>query len=198
MANNTDFRREISKYITEPVSRFLAKTPITPSFITWFGFFLSVAAAVLVARGELLAGGITILIASSMDMFDGALARHTNTVSRFGAVLDSTLDRAAEAALFICCMVYFYNEASVMGLVATGIALGASQIVSYLRAKAEAMGMECKVGIFTRPERVIFIVLGLLANQLFIATAIVALFSVVTAVQRFTYIHKKLSGNSKA
>lgn len=192
MAKNTDFRRDISKYITEPVAKFLSKTPITPDFITWLGFLLAIAAAVLVARGDLLLGGMTILVASSMDMFDGALARYTNSVSKYGAVLDSTLDRAAEAALFVCCMIYFYNEASVAGVATTGIALGSSQIVSYLRAKAEATGMECKVGFFTRPERIVFMVLGLITGLLLAAVTIIAFFSIFTAVQRFTYISKNL------
>ncbi|GAI81915.1 unnamed protein product, partial [marine sediment metagenome] len=91
MAKLAEGRKSIAYRFTEPVVRLLARTPITPSVITWFGFLLTVGAAILIITEHLLAAGFVVLIAGFLDILDGALARHTNQVTHFGAVLDSTL-----------------------------------------------------------------------------------------------------------
>jgi len=97
--NLSQFRDAAGRNITRPVVVLLARTPLTPSALTWFGFAVSVGAAVLLAYDSLLAAGLLVLVAGLFDMLDGALARHTGRASRFGAVLDSTLDRLSEAAI---------------------------------------------------------------------------------------------------
>jgi len=194
MAKLAEGRKSIAYRFTEPVVRLLARTPITPSAITWFGFLLTVGAAILIITEHLLAAGLVVLIAGFFDMLDGALARHTNQATRFGAVLDSTLDRLSEAVLLIGILVLFLYaaEQSITGILLASVALIGSPLVSYIRARAEALGLECQVGLFTRAERVIVLALGLLLNQidnaLIIALAIIVLFSFITAGQRLLFV----------
>ena len=195
MAKLSEVRKALAYRFTEPIARFLSKTPITPSTITWFGFLLNVGAAILIITEHLLVAGLVVLIAGFLDMLDGALARHTNQVTRFGAVLDSTLDRLSEAVLLIGILVLYAGEQSITGILLVSVALIGSLLVSYIRARAEALGIECQVGLFTRAERVIVLVLGLLLNQidnaLIIALAIIVVFSFFTAGQRLLYVRKQ-------
>lgn len=184
-------RKVAANYLTQPAVRLLAKTPITPNTLTWFGFLLTVGAAVLITTGNLVAAGLVVLFASFFDMLDGALARLTNQTTQFGAVLDSTLDRLAEAVLLLSILVLYAREQAIAGVLLAGMALVGSFMVSYLRARVEALGIECQVGIFTRTERVIVLALSLLLSQinyvLITALAIIALFSFFTAGQRLFY-----------
>lgn len=192
MMRISEVRKTVSYYFSEPVVRLLSRTWITPNALTWSGFVVSVGAAVLIGTGHLFAAGFVVLVAGLFDIMDGALARGTNRATRFGAVLDSTLDRVAEAALFIGILAMYAAEQSVTGVLVTGVAWLGSLLVSYIRARAEGLGLECQVGIFTRPERVIILVLGLLLSQfdnaLIIALAIIAVLSLVTAGQRVLYV----------
>ncbi len=136
------------------------------------------------AYDSLLAAGLLVLAAGLFDMLDGALARHTGRVSRFGAVLDSTLDRLSEAAILVAAVFLFATEAMVAAAVLAGATLAGAMTVSYLRARMEALGLAGRGGLFTRLERVIVLALGLLIDQLIIALVIVAVFSFITAGQR--------------
>jgi len=195
MAKLSEVRKASAYRLTEPVVRFLSKTPITPSAITWLGFLLTAGAAALIITGHLLAAGVVVFIAGFFDMLDGALARRTNQATRFGAILDSTLDRLSEAVLFLGILVHYAGEQSITGILLVSVALIGSLLVSYIRARAEALGLECQVGLFTRFERVIVLVLGLLLNQfdyaLIIALAIIVVFSFFTAGQRLLHVWKQ-------
>ena len=184
-------RKVTSDCITQPAVRFLARTPITPNTVTWLGFWLTVGAAVLVITGNLFAAGFVVLFAGFFDMLDGALARTTNRATRFGALLDSTLDRLSEAILLLSILVIYIRGQLVAESLLVGIALLGSLMVSYIRARIEALGIECKVGLFTRPERVIILALGLLLSQfdyaLVIALAIITVFSFFTVGQRLLH-----------
>jgi len=181
-------RKAAAYYLTQPVVRILAKTPITPNAITWLGFLLAAGAAALIITGHLFAAGFLVLIAGFFDMLDGALARSTDRTTAFGSVLDSTLDRLSEAVLLIGILVLYAGGQSITGVLLVFVALLASQLVSYIRARAEASGLECQVGWFTRPGRVIVLALGLLLNQIVIALGIIVLFSFITIVQRLAYV----------
>ena len=191
MTNPAKVRRVTSDYFTQPVVKLLARTPVTPNTITWLGFLITVGAAALVVTGNLFAAGFVVLFAGIFDMLDGALARITNRVTRFGAVLDSTLDRLSEAVLLLSILVIYTRGQQVTESLLVGIALFGSLMVSYIRARVEALGIECKVGLFTRPERVIILALGLLLSQfdyaLVIALAIITFFSFFTVGQRLIY-----------
>ena len=185
-------RSTIAYYLTQPLAQLLAKTPITPNTITWFGFLLAIGAATLVITRHLFAAGFLVLIAGFFDILDGALARRTKQVTHFGAILDSTLDRLSEAVVLLGILVLYAREQSTAGIILVGVALLGSLLVSYIRARAEALGLECQVGLFTRAERVIILALGLLLNQfvnaLVIALAIIAVFSFFTVGQRLLHV----------
>jgi len=194
MAKLTQARKAIAYCLTQPAVQLLARMSITPSAISWFGFLLAVGAAALITIGHLFAAGFMVLVAGFFDMLDGALARSTNQTSSFGAVLDSTLDRLSEAVPLLGILVlylYFGNQSTVVVLLVC-LALIGSPLVSYIRARAEALSLECQVGLFTRAERVIVLALGLLLNQidyaLIIALAIIVVFSFFTAGQRLIYV----------
>jgi len=189
-------REAVAYYLTEPVVRLLARTFITPNTITWLGFFLAVGAAVLVTLGHLFAAGFLVLIAGFFDMLDGAMARRTNRTTQFGAVLDSTLDRLSEAILLLGIIVLYVRGGFIVGILLAGVALPSSLLVSYIRARAESLGLECEVGLFTRAERTIVLALGLLLSQidyafLVIALAIIVVFSFFTIGQRLIYVRQQ-------
>jgi CDP-diacylglycerol--glycerol-3-phosphate 3-phosphatidyltransferase len=186
------FRKTAEKYCTDPVVNLLAKTGVTPNALTWFGFLISVVTAVLAALGHMLAAGLVVLFGSYFDMLDGSLARKTGKVSRFGEVLDSTLDRLSEGFLLLGLLYWFSVQDSTLGIMLAGITLLSSLVVSYIRAKAEIMKLECTEGLFTRPERVIVLAIGLLVNQVIIALAIVAALSVFTVGQRLHHVWRQL------
>jgi len=187
-----EIRKTAAYHLTQMVVRFLAKTPITPNAITWFGFSLTLVATALVTTKHLFAAGLVVLIAGFFDMLDGALARSTNRSTRFGAVLDSTLDRLAEALLLLGLLFFYAGEQSVAGILLVGAALFSSLMVSYIKARAEGLGLDCPVGLFTRAERVIVLALGLLLSQfayaLIVALAIIVTFSLITAGQRLVCV----------
>jgi len=192
MTNLEQIRKVTGARFTEPVVRVLAKTGVTPNALTWLGLLLSIVSAVLIAGNNLIPAAIILIVAGLLDMLDGALARHTGKVTKSGAVLDSTLDRLSEAAIFIGILALFADDGSLPEIVMVGITLALSQLVSYIRARAEALGVDCRTGLFTRPERVIVLILALLIDQLFIALIIIAFFSLVTVVQRLAYTWRRL------
>ncbi len=177
------------------VVRLLARTSITPNIITWTGFALSLAAGALIISEQLIIAGFVAIIAGFFDMLDGALARSTERVTLFGSILDSTLDRLAEAAILLSLLVVFAREESIPGIITVGLALLASVMVSYIRAKAEALGFTCELGLFTRPERVVVVSLGLLLSginyALITALSIVVVFSFITAGQRLIHVWRQ-------
>jgi len=197
MAKLTQVRKS-AYYLTEPAVQFLARTRITPTTLTWLGFSITLGAAALIATGHLFIAGFVVLVAGFFDMLDGALARRTNQVTRFGAVLDSVLDRVSDAVPLLGILVFylFFSDRSTVGILLVCLALIGSPLVSYVRARAEAMGLECQVGLFTRAERVIVLAVGLLLSQfvnyaLIIALAVIAVFSFVTAGQRLIYVRQQ-------
>ena len=198
MVKLPEIRKTLARYAAEPLVRLLAATHISPNTLTWLGFLLTLGAAALIAMGHLLAAGIVVLVAGSFDILDGALARRTNRITRFGGILDSTLDRLSDAVLLFGVLGLFLLAqeqpalftfiAKEWSIVLVFIALASSQFVSYIRARAEAAGLKCQVGLFTRAERVVVLVLGLLTSQVSIALAIIAALSIVTFIQRSVYL----------
>jgi CDP-diacylglycerol---glycerol-3-phosphate 3-phosphatidyltransferase len=185
------FRKSIASFLTPPIIRVLSKTSITPNILTVFGFIVTLAAAGLILAGYPFAAGFVVILAGIFDLLDGSLARSTNQVTRFGGILDSTLDRLSEASLLLAILVVYGTSGSMPGIWVTGIALISSLMVSYIRSRAETAGIDCEVGIFTRPERVILLALGLLLsrfnNALLISLIIISVFSIITVFQRMLY-----------
>ncbi|MFC1966174.1 CDP-alcohol phosphatidyltransferase family protein [Chloroflexota bacterium] len=185
-------RKSVAYYLTKPVVLLLAKTNLAPNVITWFGFLISVGAAVLIVTEHLFAAGFVVLFAGFFDMLDGALARSTNRTTQFGAILDSTLDRLADAGPLLGILILYAREQLVTEVLIVGLALVGSLTVSYIRARAEAAGLDCQVGLFTRAERVVILAVGLLLSQinyaLIIALAVILVLSFITVSQRLLYV----------
>ena len=192
MMSLSEVRKNLAYYFTRPLVRLLAKTPITPNAISWFGFLVTIGAAALIVTEQLFAAGLVILVAGFFDILDGVLARSTNRVTQFGAVLDATLDRLSEAVLLLGILVLYARDLSVVGILVVGLALIGSLMVSYIRARAEAMGLQCQVGLFTRAERVVVLALGFLLNQVIIALVIIVVFSFITVAQRLLYVWRQI------
>lgn len=193
-------RKTLGSYLTMPVVNLLARTSITPNALSMFGFLLSVVTAVLIAFGHQFIAGFILLLSGYFDIIDGALARQVGKTTRFGGVLDSTLDRLSESVVLLGILVLFLfgREQALFTLIGrewavflVGVALLCCPLVSHVRAKAEALGIECTEGIFTRTERVVLLVLGLWINQLVIILAIIAFLSLFTAGQRLLRVRKE-------
>jgi CDP-diacylglycerol--glycerol-3-phosphate 3-phosphatidyltransferase len=157
---------------------------------------VSLGAAGLIMTGHLFAAGVVVLVAGFFDILDGALARRTNQTTRFGALLDSTLDRLSEAVLLLSILVlYLLKNQLTVEILLVCLALIGSLLVSYIRARAESLDLECQVGLFTRGERVIVLAIGLLLSQidyaLITALSIIVLFSFITATQRVLHVWKQ-------
>ncbi|MFN2582277.1 MAG: CDP-alcohol phosphatidyltransferase family protein [Candidatus Dormibacteria bacterium] len=159
---------------------------LTPNILTVAGLVVCAASAALIALGYLLPGGIVLFFASLFDMFDGALAHVTGTTHRYGAFLDSTVDRYAESFTYIALLYYFMlRQHAVLEPMLIIVALMGSMLVSYVRARAQSLGFTVDRGLLARPERVFITVTGLILTPLLIwALWILAVMTNVTAIQR--------------
>jgi CDP-diacylglycerol--glycerol-3-phosphate 3-phosphatidyltransferase len=176
----------------------LARLGISPNMLTVIGLLLSFITAAVVAQGSLFVGGWLVLFAGVFDMFDGAMARVRNAATTFGAFLDSTLDRYSESIILLGLLYYALSHPGLhdalwpiaheqLWMIALiYMTVVGSLMVSYTKARAEGLGLECRTGMLARPERVIILALGLLSGTAICMWALVllAVFSNVTAVER--------------
>ncbi len=184
------------KRLLQPIVRILVRYRLNPNHFTTFSLAISVISAIAFGRGNLRWGGILLLLGGLFDMIDGAVARSSNRVTRFGALYDSTLDRYAEIIVFFGIGFYFVSNNDPItktGLwisMAVFIGIAGSVMVSYVRARAEGLGFDCKVGVMQRPERIVLVSLGAMISEiaLVIAMILVAALSNFTALQRIYYI----------
>ncbi|MFQ5340310.1 MAG: CDP-alcohol phosphatidyltransferase family protein [Anaerolineae bacterium] len=186
--------REVTRGLRHDIGGIVARTGLTPNVLTWLGLALNVFTAWVLSRGAFTAGGVLVLLAGAFDALDGSVARATGRVSTFGAFLDSTLDRLSEAILYFGLLTFFVSRPGHQQEIAlTYLAIVGSLMVSYTRARAEGLGYECKVGLFTRLERVLVLALGLLLAQLRIALWILVAGSFLTAFHRMWHVWKAAS-----
>jgi CDP-diacylglycerol--glycerol-3-phosphate 3-phosphatidyltransferase len=170
---------------------------ITPNEVTVAGTVLNMAAAALVIADHLIYAGIIFLVAGCFDMLDGALARLAQKVTPFGAFLDSTLDRVSEGVILAAIAYLLAIEGRSIDVALVVLALLGSVLVSYTRARAESLGVECKVGLMSRPERVILIALGLFFDVLPYVIYIMLALTVFTVVQRVVHTYRQLGKRRK-
>jgi len=190
--NIIDIRRNLAHRITDPIVEILSKSGITPNALTFINLALNIVAAYVIATGHFIIGGVLVLVAGLFDLFDGALARFTKQTTKFGAILDSVVDRISEAAI-LCGLLIWYipQEGASLEIVLIFVVLVGSFLVSYIRARAEGLGWQCQVGLFTRAERVIVLAIGLLINQIFIVLCVLVVFVFFTVIQRLVYLWKQ-------
>ena len=174
----------VSERITGPIVGLLSHTGVTPNQLSILGFLGNLGAAVLAARGEFLQAGVLMLVFSALDLLDGALARATGRATKFGAVLDSSLDRLSEAAVLGGLTFYFAERHQTEETVLCFAALAGSLFVSYVRAQALSHGLDLRDGWFTRAERVILLAAALIISQVRIGLWILAVMAIATGVQR--------------
>jgi CDP-diacylglycerol--glycerol-3-phosphate 3-phosphatidyltransferase len=190
--NLIDIRRNLAHHITDPLVGILSKIGITPNVLTLINLALNIVAAYFIATEHFIIGGVLVLVAGLFDLLDGALARFTKQTTKFGAILDSTVDRISEAAILFGLLIWYApQEGASLKIVLIFVVLIGSFLVSYIRARAEGLGWQCQVGLFTRAERVIVLAIGLLINQIFIALCVLAVFVFITVVQRLVYLWKQ-------
>ncbi len=189
----------------ELVRNRLIESRLTPNAISLTGLALNVVAAVLVWESLFFLGGVAFVVGSVMDTLDGRYSRMSGKGTPFGAFLDSTLDRVEEGIVLTAVAGYFALQGNRVAAAAVVVAVLASLMVSYTRARAEALGVECKVGIATRPVRVVILSIGLLFAKgaslghfelLQPAVYVLAALSVVTVGQRILHVRGELSRTS--
>jgi CDP-diacylglycerol---glycerol-3-phosphate 3-phosphatidyltransferase len=184
--------------LMKPLVHFFAVLHLNPNIITLFSFFLCIAAAFEFTSGRLRSAALLLLLGGFLDVIDGDVARAGNRATRFGALFDSTLDRYADAAIFMGIGYHFvvrempHSHIQALIFFAVFSAMTGSMLVSYVRARAEALNFECTVGLMQRPERFILLSIGALVSEhWFIAMiCLIAILANYTAVQRIYHIWK--------
>ena len=183
--------------VMRPIGGMLARGGLSANAVTFLGVLIQIVAAVLIVQGRLLAAGLVAIAAALCDAFDGAIAKARGTASPLGAFYDSTTDRLADALYFVP-IAWLYGVApdvpdrrSTLVAALALLSLIASFLVSYVRAKAEGLGFDAKVGIAERAERLIVIILGLIFNVVLIALWILSIASVITFIQRVVHVRRQ-------
>jgi CDP-diacylglycerol--glycerol-3-phosphate 3-phosphatidyltransferase len=187
----TDWLRKVSKGIILPIARLTGRLGISPNTLTIVGCVLNLGISVLIAMGYLRLGGFLLIPAFAFDALDGAVARETNRVTQFGAFLDSCLDRISESALLLALAWWYMSHGIYLVAILAIVSIIGAMLVSYTRARAEAIGIDCKVGLFTRVERGLLVIAGLIAGLSSLMLWAMAIGSVATALQRVVYVYKK-------
>ncbi len=190
-----DWLRARAAGIVQPIARWLSERKLHPNTVTIMGFALTAGAAAIIATGRIRLGGAVMLVASATDALDGTLARMTSQQSRFGAFLDSTLDRMSEGAVLIGLLTWFATQRMAGAAILVGLVLLGSLMVSYTRARAEGVGYSCKVGMLTRPMRVILLGVGMLLLWLVPVLAILAVLTWATSIQRIVHVYHESKVN---
>lgn len=186
----------VSQILVTPVAKSLHTIHVSANMLTLVGLLFTCGAAYLVSEGHFLYGALILILGSSMDMLDGAVARLSGNSSIFGAFLDSTTDRLGEAILLFGFLLYYARQAEASAIYIIFGALVASFMVSYSRARAEGLRVPGDVGLMGRPERLLVLIIGLILGYPLYSLGIILAFSIVTAIQRFWHVYKSGSKNS--
>lgn len=189
--------RSAPRWLTDPAVDLLARLGVTPNMLTAAGAAGNIGAGILAANGNFLVAGIVVLAASSLDLLDGALARATGRATDFGSVFDAVMDRVSEAAVLFGLLVYFSDRGDRTEELLIFVAVVGSILVSYVRARAEIVGLKMKDGLFTRAERVVVLAVGLMVDEATIALWILAVLASFTAVQRLAIVWLKTRENKR-
>ena len=205
--NRKYMRDLLSRYYEDPVVKIFDKLGFSPNGVTFLGLLITLLAAGFVSQGQFIFGAILILLGGALDLIDGGLARHKEQASSFGALLDSVIDRIQEAAVLFGLLIYYllgtcnsnlinetlFKSLSIsmcdLGVLFSYTAFVASVMVSYLRARSEGLGIECKIGIMTRPERVIAVAFGIFISHWF-ESGIIVILALMTFLGFFTVIQR--------
>jgi phosphatidylglycerophosphate synthase len=180
---------KLGHFLDKPLAPIAKRIPVNPNVLTILGFLLTTAAAVSIPF-NLTVGGFLILLGGFFDMLDGIVARTNGMSTKFGAFLDSTLDRYSDSFIFIGAAWYFFDKNNLAGIVFTAGGLVGALLISYVRARAEGLGIECNVGLIERPERVVLLSIGCITGWLFPIIMILFFLSHATVIQRILHVYK--------
>ncbi|MDA1190707.1 MAG: CDP-alcohol phosphatidyltransferase family protein [Candidatus Poribacteria bacterium] len=200
--------RVIAGVFVTPVARLLVKLGLTADMMTLVGLVGNMLVAVMIVQEQLVWAGVLILVAGVFDMLDGAVARESHKTRRSGALLDSVIDRYSEAFIFGGLVVYFFKQQHLLAITLSFMAIIGSLLVSYIRARAEGLNIECRVGIMQRAERVVLLALGLIFASwgtvrweapfwgetpfLVLVLGVLAVLTNITAVHRLVFSYSEL------
>jgi len=189
----SDWAHRAVDVVFGPLARLFVRLRISPNLLTILGFVAGVAAAVPLAVGRWPEAIALMVLSGFLDAMDGLVARKSQKSSRFGAFLDSVLDRWADSAFFLGLIIWYLGRGLQQPVLLAAYALVSSSLVSYTKARAEGIDVRCGRGVFTRLERIVVLVAGLVFGQMVIALWIIAILSTFTAMQRLytTYRYVK-------
>lgn len=187
----TDFLRKKFKYLLDPVAMLLNRIGLMPNTVTILGLVGNAVGAYLLATGHITAGGIVIMLMGPIDALDGTMARLRGEPTDFGAFVDSVTDRYSELVIYLGLMIYFIQQQNRLACALVFLAAAGSVMVSYIRARAQSVGMDTKVGVFTRVERFIVLAPCLIINQPMIALWAIAILANFTALQRIYHVRRQ-------
>jgi CDP-diacylglycerol--glycerol-3-phosphate 3-phosphatidyltransferase len=188
----TDYMRYRTGGLTSRVGQRLYRLGIHPDAITFAGLVVVALAAYVIAQGEFFWGAVIILVGAPLDAVDGAVARAMGRKDKFGALFDSTLDRYADGFIFAGLAYYFSTKGNATAVLLSMLAMIGTELVSYVRARAEGLGLECKVGLFTRMERMAVILAMLLTGWIVPGLWVLVLGTNFTAVQRIWHVYRTI------
>jgi len=174
----------------DPVARALLRAHVRPNHLTLVGLGVSILAACAFAQGSLRTGAVLLTLAGLFDFFDGSLARLANSVSAFGAFLDSVVDRYSDLVVLLGVVLYYHRGADTTGVFLTIGALVGTIMTSYTKARAQSIGLACEIGLIERPERLIVLIAGAAFNVLTPAMIVLAVLTNLTALQRIFYTRR--------
>lgn len=186
--------RAISRPTLEAVARTLVRWKVSPNWVTYTGLLITTGVAVLAGLGEIRWAGVAYIVAAVFDALDGTVARVSGKGSRFGAFLDSTIDRVEESIVFVGLATYYARLGGRWEIPLILVAAIGSLMVSYTRARAESLDVACKVGFMERPLRVVIMIAGMILNQMLITLIVLAVTSLFTTVQRIVHVRKMTGG----
>ncbi len=195
--------KKVSDKIVIPIAKVLVKLKVSPDLITVIGVIAtSLVSVIFIAQGKWLIGSILLFFVTALDLLDGAMARLMQRESLWGAFLDSVMDRISDGVILGSLIYYFYSIQDTTLMVLTIWALVMSEVTSYTRARAESVGLEAKVGIAERPERLAFVVWGTFLTALGLSwmSAVMvwglALVSTITVGQRISHVRRQVKNLS--
>lgn len=178
------------RWYLNPIAEFLNRLGIRPNSVTLFGLLGTIGSSVLIATGHMTWAGILLLIMGPVDAMDGALARLRNEASDWGAFVDAVTDRYSELFIFLGFLIYYMLNPYPAGMILAYLAAAGSVLVSYVKARADAVNLDANVGLLTRVERLLVIIPGLIFNQPLLVLIIVAGLANFTALQRIFQVRR--------
>lgn len=181
---------KLGHFLDRPLAPLAKKISLSPNTVTVLGFLITVAAAVIIPF-NLMYGGAVIILGGLFDVLDGVIARTNGKSTGFGAFLDSTLDRYSDSFIFLAVALYFFNEDNYAGVLFSLGSLVAALLISYVRARAEGIGIRCNVGLMERPERIVLLSFGCISGWLYPVMMVLFFAGHLTVIQRIIHVYRE-------